>query len=41
MTMNRDGIIQKIQALMSKTVDNGCSEEEALSALKKAKELQS
>jgi len=36
---NRARIIVKVQALLSKTVDNGCSEAEALSAAGKADEL--
>jgi hypothetical protein len=33
MTTKREALIEKIKALMSKTVENGCTEEEALSAL--------
>ena len=33
--MNRDSLLDKIRALMSKTVDNGCTEAEALAALTK------
>lgn len=33
---NRNGIIEKIKALLSKTVENGCTEAEMLSALDKA-----
>jgi hypothetical protein len=39
MTTNRDGLIEKVKALLSKTVDNGCTEEEALAALDKAHAL--
>ena len=34
---NRDAIIEKIKALLSKTRENGCTEEEELSALAKAR----
>jgi hypothetical protein len=36
-TNNRDELIEKIRALMSKTVANGCTEAEALAALDKAR----
>jgi len=36
---NRESLIEKILALMSKTVDNGCSEHEALAALDKARAM--
>src|ERR1035437_3545910 len=39
MTMNRESLLDKIRALMSKTVDNGCTEAEALSALDKARAM--
>jgi hypothetical protein len=39
MTSNRDDLIGKIRALMSKTTVNGCSEAEALAALDKARAL--
>jgi hypothetical protein len=39
MTTNRDGLIEKVRALLSKTVDKGCTEEEALAALDKAHAL--
>jgi hypothetical protein len=39
MNVNRDALISKIQALLSKTIDAGCTEEEALSALAKARGL--
>ena len=34
--MNREKIVEKIKALLNKTVDNGCSEEEMGAALDKA-----
>src|SRR5258708_6948176 len=34
---DRNSIIEKIKALLSKTTENGCTEEEALSALAKAR----
>lgn len=37
--MNRESLLSKIRALMAKTVDNGCTEEEALSALAKARAM--
>lgn len=37
--MNRDNLLDKIRALMSKTVNNGCTEHEALSALDKARAM--
>jgi Protein of unknown function (DUF2786) len=37
MTTNREKIVEKIKALVSKTVDNGCTEAEALAALDKAR----
>ena len=37
--MNREKIIEKIKALLNKTVDNGCSEEEMGAALDKARAL--
>ena len=39
MTTNRDDLIEKVRALLSKTVDNGCTEAEALAALDKAHAL--
>jgi hypothetical protein len=39
MSNNRDSLITKIQALMAKTVENGCTEEEAFAALDKARAL--
>jgi hypothetical protein len=35
--MNREKIVEKIKALLNKTVDNGCSEEEMGAALDKAR----
>jgi hypothetical protein len=35
--MNRNAIVEKIKALLSKTKENGCTEEEELSALAKAR----
>jgi hypothetical protein len=35
--MNRNSIVDKVKALLSKTVANGCTEEEELSALEKAR----
>lgn len=37
--MNRDGLLDKIRALMSKTTGNGCTEHEALAALTKARAM--
>jgi hypothetical protein len=34
---NRNSIIDKIKALLAKTTENGCTEEEALAALAKAR----
>jgi hypothetical protein len=39
MTIDRDGLIEKIRALMGKTVDRGCTEQEALAALDRARAL--
>lgn len=39
MTTNRDALIAKIRALLSKTVDNGCTEAEALTALERARAM--
>jgi Protein of unknown function (DUF2786) len=38
-TVNRENLIDKIKALMSKTTVNGCTEPEALAALDKARAL--
>lgn len=37
--MNREKIIGRIRALLSKTVHNGCTEDEAISAAAKAAEM--
>jgi hypothetical protein len=37
--MNRDALLTKIRALMSKTMDNGCTEPEAMAALAKARAM--
>src|SRR3954465_12042243 len=37
MTDHREKIVEKIKALLNKTVDNGCSEEEMSAALNKAR----
>jgi hypothetical protein len=39
MTINRDSLVEKIRALMSKTIENGCTEHEALAALDRARAL--
>src|SRR6516165_3709511 len=39
MTDNREGVLDKIRALLSKTVERGCTEEEHLAALAKARAL--
>ena len=39
MSINRDNLLGKVRALMAKTVENGCTEEEALSALAKARAM--
>ena len=39
MTANREQVAERIKALMSKTVDRGCTEEEAMAALDKARAL--
>jgi hypothetical protein len=39
MSSKREDLIEKIKGLMSKTVDRGCTEEEALSALDKVRAL--
>jgi hypothetical protein len=39
MTINRDSLVEKIRALMSKTIENGCTEHEALAALDKARAM--
>jgi hypothetical protein len=37
--MNRDNLLGKIRALLSKTAENGCSEAEAMAALDKARAM--
>jgi hypothetical protein len=37
--MDRNSLLEKIRALMSKTTENGCTEAEALAALDKARAL--
>src|SRR6188472_2763823 len=39
MTDNREKMLDKIRALLSKTTENGCTEEEYLAALAKARAL--
>jgi hypothetical protein len=39
MTINRDDLLGKIRALLSKTTENGCTEAEALAALDKARAM--
>jgi hypothetical protein len=39
LTMHRDALLAKIRALMSKTMDNGCTEHEAMAALAKARAM--
>jgi hypothetical protein len=39
MTAQRDGLLDKIRALLAKTLDNGCTESEAMAALDKARAL--
>src|SRR6476660_3391736 len=39
MTINRDSLVEKIRALMSKTIENGCTEHEALAALDKTRAM--
>jgi Protein of unknown function (DUF2786) len=39
MTMEREGLLNKIRALLAKTMENGCSEAEALTALDKARAM--
>jgi len=38
--LNRDNLLGKIRALLSKTMENGCTEEEMLSSLAKARAMQ-
>lgn len=39
MTINRDNLIKKIKSLLSKTVENGCTEAEAMNALAMAQAM--
>lgn len=39
MTTNREKLVAKIRALMSKTVENGCTKAEAMSALSMAQAM--
>jgi hypothetical protein len=39
MTTQRESLLDKIRALLAKTVENGCTESEALAALAKARGL--
>ena len=39
MTTQREGLLDKIRALLAKTVGSGCTESEALTALDKARAL--
>jgi hypothetical protein len=39
MTIERDNVLNKIRALLAKTMENGCSEAEALAALGKAQAM--
>jgi hypothetical protein len=39
MSTQRDNLVDKIRALMSKTVENGCTEAEAMAALAKARAM--
>lgn len=39
MSNNRDNLLKKIRALMSKTIENGCTEAEAMSALSMAQAM--
>lgn len=39
MTSNRDNILKKIRALMAKTIENGCTEAEAMSAITMAEAM--
>jgi Protein of unknown function (DUF2786) len=39
MTIERESLLNKIRALLAKTLDNGCSEAEAMAALSKAQAL--
>jgi hypothetical protein len=39
MTIERETVLNKIRALLAKTLDNGCSEAEAVAALDKAQAM--
>lgn len=39
MTDSRKKMLEKVKAILAKTMDNGCTEEEAMTALAKAREL--
>jgi hypothetical protein len=39
MTTQREGLLDKIRGLLTKTIDNGCTEAEALTALDKARAM--
>ena len=39
MTTQREGLLDKIRALLAKTVGSGCTESEALAALSKARAM--
>jgi len=39
MTIERESVLNKIRALLAKTMENGCSEAEALAALGKAQAM--
>jgi Protein of unknown function (DUF2786) len=39
MTIERDSVLNKIRALLAKTMENGCSEAEAMAALGKAQAM--
>jgi molybdopterin biosynthesis enzyme len=37
--MNRENLLDKIRALLAKTVENGCTENEAMAAIDKARAM--
>lgn len=39
MTINRNKMIDKVRALLAKTIDNGCTEAEAMSAFEIASRM--
>src|SRR6266542_4046586 len=39
MTTQREGLLEKIRGLLAKTLDNGCTESEAMAALDKARAM--